>query len=129
LLRHRELRDPLWLAPEIIDPPSGAGSDPPTASKPADVFAFAMLAVEAFTGKVPFGNMKNESVVIQIIRGRRPDKPLAADQLGLTVEMWKFVEKCWNQNPKKRPDIEKVVTAWEGFANAYVALPFGSLRS
>ena len=118
-----------WLAPEIIDPPTGAGSKPLTASKSADVFAFAMLAVEVFTGKVPFGDMKNESVVIQIVGGKRPDKPLAAEQLGLTLEMWKFMEKCWNQNPNKRPSIDQVVSAWEGFVNGYVLPSFGFLTS
>jgi len=106
-----------WLAPEIIDPPGGAGSKPLTASKSADVFAFAMLAVEVFAGKVPFGDVKNESVVLQIVAGKRPDKPLAAEQLGLSAEMWKFTEKCWSQNPNKRPSIDQVVNAWEGFVS------------
>jgi hypothetical protein len=79
-----------------------------------------MLAVEVFTGKVPFGNMKNESVVIQIANGKRPAKPQAAEQLGLTVEMWKFIEKCWTANPNKRPTIDDVVRALEGFVNGYV---------
>jgi cyclophilin family peptidyl-prolyl cis-trans isomerase len=101
----------------------------PTASKPADVFAFAMLAVEVFSGRVPFGNMKNESVVIQIASGKRPAKPQAAEQLGLTAEMWKFIEKCWNANPSKRPTIDEVVSAWEGFVNGYVPSSFGSPTS
>ena len=109
-----------WLAPEIIDPPSKPSSKPLIGSKSADVFAFAMLAVEVFTGKVPFGNMKNESVVIQIANGKRPAKPQAAEQLGLTVEMWKLIEKCWTANPNKRPTIDDVVRALEGFVKGYV---------
>ena len=109
-----------WLAPEIIDPPSKASSKPLTASKSADVFAFAMLAVEVFTGKVPFVDMKNESVVIHIANGKRPAKPQAAGQLGLTAEMWKFIERCWTANPSKRPTIDEVVRTWEGFVNGYV---------
>ncbi|KAF9642002.1 kinase-like protein, partial [Thelephora ganbajun] len=97
-----------WLAPEIIDPPSKTNSKSLAASKSADVFAFAMLAVEVFTGNVPFGNMRNESVVIHIAGGKRPAKPQAAEQLGLTAEMWKFIEKCWNANPNKRPTIDEV---------------------
>ena len=108
-----------WLAPEIIDPPKPSPK-PMTASKSADVFAFAMLAVEVFSGKVPFGSMKNESVVIQIATGKRPAKPLAAEQLGLSVEMWKFIGKCWSANASKRPTIDEVVRTWEGFVNGYV---------
>ena len=97
-----------------------------TASKPADVFAFAMLAVEVFTGNVPFWNLKNESVVIQIAGGKRPPKPQAAEQLGLTAEMWRFIEKCWSGNPSKRPTIDEVVSTLEGFVNGYVVASFRS---
>ena len=109
-----------WLAPEIIDPASKASFKPPTGSKPADVFAFAMLAVEVFTGKIPFENMKNEAVIIQIANGKRPVKPQAAEQLGLTAEMWMFIEKCWRANPKKRSTIDEVVGTWGGFVEGYV---------
>lgn len=115
-----------WLAPEIIDPPNKTSSRPATASKPADIFAFSMVAVEVFTGKVPFGNMKNESAVIHIASGKRPPKPQAAEQLGLTAEMWKFIEKCWTANPNKRPTINEVVRTWEGFVNGHTVPSSGS---
>jgi len=113
----RFARSSRWLAPEIIDPPRKPGSKPATASKPADIFALAMLALEMFTGKVPFGNMKEDSVVDQIRSGRRPVKPQAAEQLGLTAEMWELLEKCWAANPNERPTIDDVVRTLEGFAN------------
>jgi len=84
-----------------------------------------MLAVEVFTGNVPFGSMKNESVVIHIANGKRPAKPQAAGQLGLTADMWKFIEKCWAANPGRRPTIDEVVSTWEGFVNGYVVLSSG----
>jgi hypothetical protein len=96
-----------------------------TASKPADIFAFAMLAVEVFTGKAPFRNMKNKPAVIQIASGKRPDEPQAAKRLGLSAEMWKFIEKCWSANPSERPAIDEVVRIWEGFVNEYVIVSFG----
>lgn len=116
-----------WLAPEIMDSVNKTNPSPPAASKSADVFAFGMLAVEVFTGKVPFGNMKNEPVAIQIADGKRPAKPqAAAERLGLTAEMWKFIEKCWTANPNKRPTIDEVVRMWGGFVNGYVT--FNSSR-
>jgi serine/threonine protein kinase len=114
-----------WLAPEIINTPRKASLKLMTASKSADIFAFAMLAVEVFTGKVPFRNMKNESVVIQIAGGKRPDEPQAAKRLGLSAEMWRFIEKCWSANPSERPAIDEVVRIWEGFVNGYVIVSFG----
>ncbi|KAF9646885.1 kinase-like protein [Thelephora ganbajun] len=105
-----------WLAPEIIDLPSKASSESLVASKSADVFAFAMLAVEVFSGNVPFEDM-NESAVIHVANGMRPVRPQAAKQLGLTAEMWKFIKKCWNADPNKRPTINEVVGTWGGFVN------------
>jgi len=72
--------------------------------------------------------MKNESVVIQIANGKRPSKPQAADHLGLTEEMWKFIGKCWTPNPNKRPTIDEVVRTWEGFVNGHVSAPMPSAR-
>ena len=122
--KHGVVESPRWLAPEIIDPPNKTGTKPTAASKPADVFAFAMLAVEVFTGKVPFPDMTNGSVVVQILNGKRPVKPPAAEQLGLTTDMWKFIEKCWSANPNKRPTMDEVVRAWERFVNGYVVPTF-----
>ena len=114
-----------WLAPKIIGPPEPS-SKPTAASKSADVFAFAMLAVEVFSGRVPFGGMENESVIVQIASGKRPIKPPAAEQLGLSAEMWKFIEKCWSASPNKRPTIDEVVKIWEEFVNEYVVVSFWS---
>ena len=100
-----------WLAPELIYPPTM----PVRVSKSTDVFAFAMLAVEVFSGDIPFGNIRNEAATAQIVRGGRPAKPQAAEQLGLTTEMWKFIEKCWSANPTERPTMDEVVRTWEGF--------------
>ena len=102
-----------WLAPEIITP--AHKSMPVMESKAADVFAFGMLAVEVFTGKIPFEGQKNEVVVLRISRGGRPEMPENAQAVGLTNEMWKLLESCWNQNPKRRPAMEDVVRRWQRF--------------
>jgi len=104
-----------WLAPEIINPPRKGNVMPVMESKPADVFAFGMFAVEVFTGKIPFEEQKNEAVVLQISRGGRPLLPTNAQAVGLTSEMWKLLESCWQQIPKKRPTMDEVVRRWETF--------------
>lgn len=84
-------------------------------SKAGDVFAFGMLGAEVFTGKIPFEELRNEVVLLHISRGNRPEMPRNAHAVGLTVEMWKVLESCWQQNPKKRPEMREVVKKWEGF--------------
>ena len=84
-------------------------------SKAADVFAFGMFVVEVFTGKMPFEEQKNEAVLLRISRGGRPEMPENAQAVGLTGEIWKLLERCWQQNPKKRPTMAEVVRRWQMF--------------
>jgi serine/threonine protein kinase len=88
---------------------------PVTETKAADVFAFGMFAVEVFTGKIPFEEQKNETVVLRISQGGRPTMPEDAQAVGLTTEIWSVLESCWNQNPKKRPTMQEVVRRWQRF--------------
>jgi hypothetical protein len=103
------------LAPEIITPARKGSTTWVAESKAADVFAFGMLAVEVFTGKVPFEEKRDEAVVLHIVRGGRPEVPQDAQALGLTAEMWELLESCWQQNPKKRPTVQQVVKKWQRF--------------
>jgi hypothetical protein len=86
-----------------------------TETKAADVFAFGMFAVEVFTGKIPFEEQKNETVVLRISQGGRPTMPEDTQAVGLTVEMWNVFESCWHQNPKKRPTMQEVVRRLQKF--------------
>ena len=104
-----------WLAPEIIDPFRDVNGMLVVESKPADVFAFAMLTVEVFTGKIPFEELKNEAVVPWVLGGGRPEKPESARVVGLTDEMWELLGGCWQQDPKKRPTMEEAVGRWRRF--------------
>ena len=84
-------------------------------SKAADVFAYGMVGVEVFTGKVPFEELENQTVVLRISQGGRPEMPEDARTVGLTVGMWNALESCWQQNPKERPTMQEVVTEWTRF--------------
>jgi hypothetical protein len=84
-----------------------------TESKPADVFAFGMLAVEVFTGRIPLEERGEEAVVLYILQGGRPKVPHNAQELGLTAGIWKLLEACWRQSPRKRPTMREVVKRWQ----------------
>ena len=106
-----------WIAPEFI------GSNPKQKTKSADVFAFAMLAVEVYTGELPFKVTPASFACIMIFHGHRPGRP-QAKPFGFTEGMWKFIQRCWNQEPIERPSIDEVVNTWEGFVKGCVVLPF-----
>ena len=107
-------RNARWLAPEIIKPSPGT-TEMIMESKPADIFAFAMLAVEVFTGKHPFEGLTSSAAACRIFRGKRPEFPQNAEDVGLTVEMWGLIQRCWHPDPAERPTIDDVVREWEGF--------------
>ena len=105
-----------WLAPEIILPcTTGVAVE----SRPADIFAFGMLVAEVFTGRIPFEELEELRAARRILEGGRPELPQNAGDLGLTVPMWGFIQRCWDQNPTKRPEIDEVVKTWEGFLQNY----------
>ena len=102
-----------WLAPEITALTSG-GDKPVEVSKPTDVFAFAMLAVEVFTGEAPWGETtKVKLVTPDIKRGLRPSKPAEVGE-----EMWDLIQSCWSQDPNSRPVIGNVVKKLKELVNS-----------
>ncbi|KZV81327.1 kinase-like protein [Exidia glandulosa HHB12029] len=72
-------------------------------STKTDVFAFAMLAYELYSGRIPFYGMV--SVRKRIIAGQRPQRP---QHISLT-EIWAVVERCWDHSPAARPSMGTVV--------------------
>ena len=101
------------LAPEIIYPPTNSTAVI-VQSKPADVFALSMLAIRVFTGNPPFEDCTDIRAASRILDGVRPVRPRNAEDIGLTPELWELLERCWNQDPARRPTIEEVVRTCEG---------------
>jgi len=86
-------------------------------SKSADVFSFAMLAVEVFTGAPPLEGRTPAKAAYDIFRGEGPEMPRNAQTVGLTAEVWKLLENCWHQNPEERPTMGEVVRRWRAFVD------------
>ena len=101
-----------WLAPEIIKP-RPSKTKPVVETKAADVFAFAMLAYEIFAGELPFEGQAKSKAACRIHKGDRPEFPQNASDVGLTAQMWAFLQQCWHADPEERPGIDVVVTTWE----------------
>jgi len=104
-----------WSPPELMSSVIDGTVRPVMESKPADVFSFAMLVVEVFTGAPPFEGRTPAKAAYDIFRGDRPEMPGNAQAVGLTAEMWELLEKCWHQNPENRPTMGEVVRIWRTF--------------
>ncbi|KAF8058981.1 kinase-like domain-containing protein, partial [Lyophyllum atratum] len=104
-----------WQAPELLAPES---DDAIHNTEKSDVFAWACLAYEVFTGYVPFFESARESsVILRIGRGDLPTCPGDATypwvDNGLTTEMWNLMEYCWTFTPADRPAIAEVLVRLE----------------
>ncbi|KAJ8090807.1 hypothetical protein PM082_024988 [Marasmius tenuissimus] len=91
-----------WMAPELL---SGQRRSPSS-----DIYAFACVCIEVYTGSVPFSDTRAEpQVIIQISQGTRPARPekMTSDSL------WRIVRHCWRTDKDARPKSRKVVSAFE----------------
>ncbi|KAI8999868.1 kinase-like domain-containing protein, partial [Hyaloraphidium curvatum] len=88
---------PGFLAPELVD---GAALQ-----KPADVYAFSMLCYEVVSkGKYPLEELNPALVLYNVaVKGVRPERPE-----GVPDAVWSLMERCWDQDPKKRPTFVQV---------------------
>ncbi|KAF8071556.1 kinase-like domain-containing protein [Lyophyllum atratum] len=93
-----------WMAPEVLE---GRGLN-----KPADLYGFALIAWEFYTGgAVPFGSVVDAKVFSALVRkGERPGRPEGVDE-----GVWGLVERCWKPDPSERPDFGEVERILEGF--------------
>lgn len=100
-------------------------------TKASDVYAYACVCYEIYTGKMPFWDVNRESaVIVRVCAGMRPARPLVGEGVWsgeevvgeggeggcgggrgkgrLTEEMWEMMERCWSRNSKKRMTIGEV---------------------
>ncbi|KAG6867198.1 hypothetical protein C0993_005853, partial [Termitomyces sp. T159_Od127] len=95
-----------WMAPELISEEDN--------TKESDVFAWACVCYEIFTGQVPYYKILNPtSVALGILLGKTPTRPEDSDaawhKCGLTQQMWDLMEECWAFHAKDRESASAIV--------------------
>ncbi|PKK69847.1 kinase-like protein, partial [Rhizophagus irregularis] len=96
-----------YVAPELLTGKSHGFA--------SDIYSIAMIMWEISSGKPPFNNCEHDYVlVMNIIGGMRPeivlDTPLEYKQL---------MEQCWDADPLKRPDIDRLYNKIFEIRNLY----------
>ena len=84
------------MAPELF-------SQDARASKQADMFAFGMVVYEVIAGTSPFRRHRMTETPALILQGRRPPKPEYPAAIGFGQGTWGFAERCWDEDPARRP--------------------------
>ncbi|KIM77961.1 hypothetical protein PILCRDRAFT_607034 [Piloderma croceum F 1598] len=96
-----------WQAPELFNP---TGCQQNTTC--SDIYAFACVCYEMFSGQVPFYEIRQDySVIIPVMNGKRPDFPSGdlSQTRGLNTELWDLIQACWAQDPIQRPIVKQIV--------------------
>ncbi|KAF9642667.1 kinase-like protein [Thelephora ganbajun] len=93
-----------WTAPEILN-------EKGTYSKEADVFSFAMVMIEVFTGAIPFNNYLPAAATLAIMNGQRPLRPNHSD---FTGELWELMQRCWHHDLHMRPEVAGILKVLNG---------------
>ncbi|KAJ7640158.1 hypothetical protein B0H17DRAFT_1023203 [Mycena rosella] len=79
-----------------------------TVSRPSDVFAWAMTALEIFTSKAPWGILSEKQIFRLVVRqDSRPDRP--DEDFGITDHIWGIMEECWHRESRLRPTFDILV--------------------
>lgn len=96
---------PIYMAPELLMNEEEGIDSHSYEEKLSDVYSFGIIAYYLMTNLEPWGNIKNEFVLInKITKGDRPPIPE-----NLPKQIADFIKKCWQQSPKERPPFKKIV--------------------
>ena len=64
------------------------------------------LPIQVFTSMVPFYGHSSVAAMFKIMEGERPPRPTHP---GVTGQLWKLMQQCWDQNPCLRPKVLEVL--------------------
>ena len=62
-------------------------------------------------------------VVTKVLEGERPQRPANALELGLSDDVWKLLEECWQTQRALRPSVKDVLGRVKAAASACSTLP------
>ncbi|KAL0954124.1 hypothetical protein HGRIS_005266 [Hohenbuehelia grisea] len=86
-----------WMAPELLDGEK--------LEKPSDVYSYALVAWELFTGNVPYSHIPERAFARRVVdKQERPERPES-----LTNDLlWDLMQQCWQPEPADRPVVSAI---------------------
>ena len=111
-----------WMSPELHNPKLFNLEDCRPTNE-SDCYALGMVILEVLSGRAPYVQIENRSVLITMItEGKRPERP---GRPWFTDNLWRNLEQCWSQQPKDRPTIAAILECLERLATTWRPLPPG----
>ncbi|KAJ7115954.1 kinase-like domain-containing protein [Mycena epipterygia] len=99
-----------WMGPELHYPQS-CGLETFQRTYASDVYSFACVCVELYTGKAPFSEISHDAaVMLRVLKNERPPRPYdASGQDMMSDALWTLVQQCWSHDVAERPSMARVV--------------------
>jgi len=109
--------NPKWQAPELFD-------DEQRRTTQSDMFAFGRVMFEVYARETPFANLSPGQIISLVVLGKNLPRPQGEEVIarGLDDDMWKFMERCCNFDPQKRPSALEALR-WLQFVFEYRKCP------
>ena len=119
-----------WSAPELQQP-DVYGMQSAIATKPSDIYGMGMVIYEVspwsplvlllcltfaqvLTREAPFSEYTDVTMLAEIQKGKRPQRPVNITSSWITDPIWMLLEQCWDWRPDCRPSSTHVLNAIRG---------------
>ena len=70
----------------------------------SDIYSFGIVAYELFANSYPYPKMDGINLALKVCQGLRPN----IDKVPLPQLLKDLIKKCWDVDPKKRPNAEEL---------------------
>ncbi|KAF7982001.1 hypothetical protein HWV62_30845 [Athelia sp. TMB] len=100
-----------FRALEIMPPLTGDYEGfKPVLTPACDVYSLGGVVLQILTGKLPYHNIINETMVALVLAQRqKPERPSGEGCEALTEVYWNFIVSCWSNSPEDRCSAEEAL--------------------
>jgi serine/threonine protein kinase len=97
---------PAWSSPEYLEANHQG--------EKSDVWSWAVIAVELFTGDLPWPGLTPLQIISALQSGKRPPMPSTTGSDGCPQALAELVRQCWSTAVRSRPTFLDILSRLEG---------------